>query len=193
MNGNEILGSLRQLARFYSDCALLLKTAEACLADAGWQNVTGNRGIADLSKSIEYPEFWPPYYAFRFFGSDRHKSLMAFVSVIFDLPEEPRLITEPLVSAGWFEFGEGVIPDDKEYYFATLHLWMPNRKDDGTFFQLDPRKEWPDEGYKISQLTTLAVPLVSVTNSQCLRDRVIEPLLRRIADSDPDSLMVIEK
>lgn len=175
-NGNEILASLRQLQHFYRDCALLLKTGEASLMEAGWVNSSGNRVIADLSKSIEYPDYWPPYYAFRFFESDRHKSLLAFLSVIFDLPEEPKLITEPLVSAGLFGFEEEKV-GAWEYHYATLHLWMPKRRDDGSFLTVDPRKEWPDDGYKMSQLRTLALPLTSISSAQCLKDKIIRPLL----------------
>jgi len=160
MNGNEILTSLRQSTRFYGDSSLLLRTGEACLAKEGWTSVTGNLAIANLSKSIQYPECWPPYYAFRFFQNDRYKSLLAFLSVVFDLPEDPKLIREPLVIAGWCDFGKGHTPGDKwEYHYATLHLWMPNRRDDGQLSRLDPRKEWPEDGYKMSQLATLAIPL----------------------------------
>ena len=182
MKGNEILISLRQLARFYGDSALLLRTGEACIAHKGWQSITGSRAIADLSKSIQYTEWWPPYYAFRFFEHDHYKSLLAFLSVVFDLPEDPKLITEPLVIAGWCDFGKGNTPGDNwEYHYATLHLWMPSRQDDGRLFRLDPREQWPKKGYKMAQLSTLAVPLVAVTSTQCLRDRVIEPLLTGVA------------
>jgi hypothetical protein len=156
------------------------------MVEAGWKNARGNRGIADRSNSIEFPDWWAPAYAFRYFESDRRRSLLAFLSVIFDYPEEPGLMTEPLVVAGWLEFGKGLTPgDDWEYNDATLHLRVPNRQDDGTLLHLNAREIWPDKRHKTTRLTTLAVPLASVTNSEHLRNRVVEPLLRGIAESGP--------
>ena len=104
--GSEILESLRQLQHFHSDCALLLKTGESAMIEAGWKSCFRNTAIADLSKSIEFPDYWSPYFAFRFFQNDRYKPLAAFLSIIFDLPDDPKLIEEPLVSAGLLDYGK---------------------------------------------------------------------------------------
>jgi hypothetical protein len=180
MNGNELLLSMRQLACFYRDISVLLKTGEAALEKAGWQSM-GNTAIANRSSSIGSPDYWAPYYLFRFFSSNRYKTLLAFVSVILDLPEEPRRITEPLVSAGWMDLGKEKMDSDAwEYSHATLHCWMPDRRDDGTFISVNPQKDWPDDGYDISFLSTLAQPLVAVSNSQSLEEKIIKPLLDEI-------------
>ncbi len=182
-NGKEILESLRQFKRFYGDCALLLKTGEAAFIEAGWQNATGNTAIADLSKSIEWPDWWPPYYAFRYFKNDHCKSLIAFLSIIFDLPEEPARIIEPLISAGLLDYEEKAV-GAWEYWYATLHAWMPERQDDGTLNTMDPKREL-DGSYELSHLKTLAVPLVSISNTQGLKDKVIQPIFNELAKYQP--------
>lgn len=178
--GNEILESIRQLQRFYRNCALLLKTGEATLIKSGWINVHGSIAIANLSKSIDNSDYWAPYYMFRFFDNEKCKNLRVFLSVIIDLPEEPELISEPLLSTGFLNLGEDTTKK-WNYYDSTLHLWIPQRKDDGSYFTVDPMRQWPEEGYQYHEFKSMALPLTSITDAKTLEVRIINPLLNELA------------
>jgi hypothetical protein len=50
---------------------------------------------------------------------------------------------------------------------------------------MDPHTE-PDNSYKFSSMKTLAVPLISISGAQDLKDKVIQPIFNEISKSMPE-------
>jgi hypothetical protein len=57
---------------------------------------------------------------------------------------------------------------------------MPDRRDDGQWVSVDPRKVWPQREQILQKTTTLAIPLVEVTGGEQLKARIIDPLVKAI-------------
>lgn len=119
----------------------------------------------------------------RLYDHDQRKNLLGFVSVLIDDEAGKGRITEPLVSAGWCDYGAG--KRAKEGFlagWADCHVEHKptHRADDGTVI-IREDKEWLEpERYGVVRYGSLALPLTSITNAEALRDRIIKPLLAGI-------------
>ena len=160
--------------------AALLKTAEGWLTDEerGFEPLCGSVALSYGTASIHHPGRWLPHMAFRFFRpepNDQHR--VAFVSVIL-CPRTPdkheRDFEEPIVTAGWFRFAE---PCEKftAYWWSGMATWFDIDRD-GTLgsWRADPG-DTCESG--TTEQHVLAVPLVEVTSSDVLVERVLKPLV----------------
>jgi hypothetical protein len=97
-----------------------------------------------------------------------------------DRPDED-VVTEPLISAGLLQFaGQEVKSEEVNYWYAEMHLWMPGRRDDGTFVYAQGKKLPEDCGAGLLKVASMARPLVQITDSRKLAESVVEPLLSEV-------------
>jgi len=175
--GAAVITLMGQMRGLFRETALLLKTADDYMKSARWK-LRSNQCVT-LRTVPEDPAYWFPEYAFRFYVSEHHRSILAFLSAIFDDRSDNGRIVEPLLTGGWHDFGAGSDAAVEQYNanYASWHPHMPDRRDDGTLISVDPRQKWPEDKYKIIRTTTMAVPLVEITKPDDLKTRVIDPLL----------------
>ena len=90
-----------------------------------------------------------------------HASKLAYVSVILDDRDEnvSFKIDEPLLTAGWFDYGKGKKASSNwNWWYALYYIWVPGREqaverpDDGSIYRksYDP----DDEESKFRQVST---------------------------------------
>jgi hypothetical protein len=184
--GKNIASGFRELRKFYRETSLLLGTAAGRMKNAGWDTAKPVRVFRPVAR-ITASSSWLPYEFCRFFQKSEHPSLLPFVVVIVDCAEENLLGDCALVSAGCLAFQAGKKPDIAKYRWARWHLHMgKQRKDDGKVC-IDDRQEMggreegdhnPTPG--LLSVRTFAYPLGEITDSDTLRDKIVEPLLRVI-------------
>lgn len=191
MNGRDIYQAMRSLRTFHEQVALLLQTADAMMAEAGHDvhRSCQSTAVAYYSYVVDKAPQWTPEFAFRWYAVPADEHVAAFISVIL-CPRDPvpgvPPFEEPLVSCGVGRFDLGVPYGNKLYHRARAILWT-NVDRDGTWGLHQPAlgKEGP------MRIDLMAVPLVQVTSTQDLRERVISPLLARVQtatnQADPTS------
>jgi len=178
-DGNNMVAAVRAIRTLFEDISKLLLTADALMRERGWESRASNTCMADLSKSIQSPQNWMPNVIFRYFRNKDAPEMLVAISVILDSHEQQARITEPLISGVVYEYTRGTEPaNDWRYEYAGWHTWIQGAKDDGTPISVDPRATWPTDKVTAIRLTSFALALVEIIDSEKLRDAVIVPLDR---------------
>jgi hypothetical protein len=191
-SGKELLGFVREIQRFAAQVADLLGHVDKLMDGDGWELATSqNIAYASPSQSLDKPRQWFPNEVFRFYRADERPHVMPFVSVLLDDDRRGDYkLEEPLLTAGWFEF-EGAAPPTVGsdcWWWSRFHGYMPDpRRDDGGMNVVIPKQAWPDEyrpaWYPFDRAVTLAVPLVQVTDTRALEQKIITPLLNAVREA----------
>jgi hypothetical protein len=159
----------------------LLLEADAIMGAAGWAPRVGATALAGGAISINSPKNWIPHRVFRFYKHDEHPKVVLTLTVILDEQGTDQKVVEPLVSGLLMEY-ETVdeIPEGNSLYnIATWHLYVPERKDDGTIVAIVPRELWEAES-TAKAMRSFAIPLVSVTSRERLEQTIVSKLLRMV-------------
>ena len=189
-SGTDLIKVLNQVQDFFGEVAALLLTADSLMAKADWISRTGNTAISGMSYSLYYPRQWLPNFPYRFYENKNTPHLLPLISTIISVgnKKDQELLPQPLISAALYEYqGNGeAINTEKYYEFASWHLWMPNRRNDGTICELDPRidPDWANE-CSARNIKSFALPLFDISDANTLQKRIIEPLLTLVAKSGP--------
>jgi hypothetical protein len=182
-NGANFLGAIRQVRRLMTDVSKLLLEVDSLMGQEGWEPRAGSTATAGASYSLSWPRNWIPFHVFRFYrNADMHSSI-ACISVLLEADDRKIPLNEPHVSALIIEYEAGTaLPEGVQLYAcANWHLYVPNRRDDGTLNFIEPRKLWPSES-TAKKMTSFAVPLVKIRDQITLNETVVMPLLRALKD-----------
>ncbi len=181
----NIVDGFGELRKFCKQVALLLKEAREMMKDKDWKRANPAE-VFDTSRSIDDPKRWLPYEFCRFFKNAKYPSLLSYVAVNVGDPEGCP-IDCALCSAGVLDFQDTMNPNKGEHWWSRWHLYiLRRRKDDGTpCVDEPPGNEWPKEQLDqipagLSKVTTLAYPLVKITDPEALREKIVKPLLKII-------------
>lgn len=178
-DGKNLMAVLQSLRRFCEQVSLLLGTADGLIGEEGWKSETSTL-FAGTSYILSWPRFWIPQYFVRFYKRDDLRHIMAFVAVLLDDAENKTNLEEPLLTAGWFDYGHGKeVKKQWDYHYARWHLKMPGRRDDGEL-QSEDSTTWPNESLPFVRVATLGLPLTSVVDTESLKNKVINPLIREM-------------
>lgn len=189
--GPNLLALFLDVRKVHVEVARLLGTVEERLRDRGWKSAaTDSLAIGYLAFGLDYPRWWMPAEAFRFFRApDPTHRVLAFVSVIFMPHDDERgdfELTEPLVTAGWFDY-EMDLPaiNAAMQWHARFHCYSSKRPtSDG---RIEERRtaeytqaERDKYKYGFRRVRTFGRPLVEMTAPEALETLVITPLLEDI-------------
>jgi len=149
-DGKNILKMVEQIRKLCEQISLLLRTADEQMGKEGWE-AYNNVVLSESSASLLAPEKWFPHELFRFYKNGDYPHLLAYVSVLLDsysysgLDKYEEELTEPLVTAGFFDYGQGKqVGDNWEYWYSRWYGYMEKRKDDGTIHASE--KNWHEDG-----------------------------------------------
>lgn len=178
-DGTNILKAVKQLRAILVDTGLLLKTIDGKMEKAGWPLLTPY--VTEFSYSVNNPEKWFPSELFRFYKSEKSKSILPFVSVILDDDREGEYtISEPLVTAGYFDYGKNEVGNNWHYWYAKWHRYQENPQNDGQIIRLEPSMRWKEdweENYPFEASACFGWPLTSITNEKDVETKIVFPLL----------------
>jgi hypothetical protein len=181
--GGNVLLAVRQIRDLFEEISRLISTANSLMEEQGWNSAIDYSKAISVSNALAQPRSWLPYEIFGLYRSPDLPHIFAFITVILDHRREQERLAEPLLSAGWFDYGEGnKARTNPPYSFAGWHLEVPDRKNDGTKvatnLQTAPRRiRGQMEKHRIDTVTTFALPLVAIGDSNALKEKVIGPLL----------------
>jgi hypothetical protein len=182
-DGKNVITTLQQTRRFLGEVAKLLQTADAAMEDRSW-GTDGSQAVT-VSSTVNKAEDWLPEFAFRYYLNEEQEHLLPYIAVLFDYEDEEiklKSLQEPLLTAGWYDYGTGGTFDDYSFYYAVIHVYIREWEADGKWHQSDPRtifpKSWP-RGTAV-RCRSLALPLMSFASAEDLTRRVVEPLLEDI-------------
>ena len=176
---NELMA---QVLRLYRETQALLVSADDLMTDKSWASV--NNTCITGSNSLDQPEQWFAQTAHRFYrhsGPER-SGILSYVSVLLFDSDKPDLLAEPLLTAGWMDYGSDGDLDNYDYWYSRFHIWMPDPSDDGVARSVGSNN-WPKWKLPFEKISTLAVPLVEVTTTDTLNERIVTPLLADIGSS----------
>ena len=78
-----------------------------------------------------------------------------------------------MVSGLIFDYGVGtIVGNDWKYDFASFHLLNPEARFDGTAQEIDPRELPIEIECGAQRMSSLAVPLIEIANSEDLMSRI---------------------
>ena len=179
-DGKNIIAMIQQLRTFFEQVSLLLATADTLMAKDSWKPAAGSACCAGISYALHLPRYWLPQDLFRFYKRDDRKHILTFVSVLLPGVDDATNVEEPLLTAGWFDYGAGQeVGDNWEYSYARWHLRMPEGTADGKLRSAGSEM-WQKENPIFRRVSTLGRPLTDITNAGELGNAIIDPLLQGI-------------
>ena len=183
-DGENVLKLVRQMRRLCEQVAMLLRTADEQMAKADW-STESNYALSELSYSILNPTQWIPINAFRFYRHKDYPNRLAYVSALLDDHwDRGYTIKEPLMTAGFLDYGQAKISDDENWY-ARYYGHLSKDHDlraDGQPFSFDKTMLPPDLQGKYESGKVFAVPLVSITNSDDVKSQITSKLLNLLKE-----------
>ena len=182
-DGENVITTLQQTRRFLGEVAKLLQTADAAMEDRSWSTLA-NQAVT-TSSTVNNADEWLPQFAFRFYENEEQKHLLPFIAVLFDYEDEEiklKRLREPLLTAGWYDYGTGGTFDDYPWHYAVVHVYNREWEADGKWRESDPRTIFPKSWTRpiAVRCRSLALPLMSFTTAEDLTQKVVEPLLEVI-------------
>ncbi len=181
--GEIIIATFQQARRFCEQVAILIQTTNSVMEEHGWVSCVGS--AVSHSSSTNSADEWLPYFAFCYFESKERPRFLPFLGVLFDYIDDDakvQPIQEPLVTAGWYDYGKD---GKRETYFlwhAVIHVYIPGWKADGSWAEAKPNEVFPKNFGKLSSLRcrSFALPVLSLQNTEDLTRLVIDPLIADI-------------
>jgi hypothetical protein len=180
--GEELLKAIKSMRDFLGDVSLLLRSADALMAEKSWETLGGSGCLSDMSYSVNAGHLWMPREASRSYrNSSEYPNIVAMVAVLLDDFQRDYRVTEPVVSASYFIF-----PVDTSEKITKLELWQSGwfgwleAQRNGAPVEMDDKcREWEEEN-RWKYMQVFGRPLVEVNNEALLKEMIIDPLLRLI-------------
>jgi hypothetical protein len=178
--GNEMLKAVRQVRNLFVEVSRLLSTADGLMQETGWVPAYGSYAISNFSYAISSPRAWMPYVAWRFYKDQSASHLLTSIGVVLEDENDNTSVTQPLLFALAQDYGQGVdVGPNWDSRYASLHCRRRDFRVDGTPSAVEDVENVPwKAGLKPKRAVSFGLPLVSITGSTDLRDRVVSPLVR---------------
>jgi hypothetical protein len=184
---NVVVG-FRELRTFCENVGELLTMTNELMTKGGWERISKWVAATEISTNLDSPEYWLPHAFFCFYSDPTSEHLLAFVAVHVDdlWNERPSVLEEPLICAGYCDYGVGQKAIDewkKDYAVCGSHLWITNRQDDGTVHVTDASEIWDETPKGSVRVSTFAYPIAVVTDGEALKQKIVQPLLSLLSQN----------
>ena len=178
--GKQILQSTQKFRDYLKDIGTLLTTAEGMLKKQGFETCSNKAVDKDSTASIESPEWWLLYDAFRFLKHRDNIRLLVVISVIIDFGGNEVSPEQPIVSAAWYKYKEESSEHNWNYSFSRNILKLGQFEPDGRMIPIPPDRITHIEEGAIASCEALAVPLVKIVSPKDIEEKIITPLLESL-------------
>ncbi len=186
-DGQNILECFQKTRKICREVGLLLQSQEAQMKEKEW-NARSNTSVAEGSNHINYPGYWIPIAVFRLYKNKQKPSKLVFSSVLFDNHwEKEYLIEEPLITAGFFDYGNKSVDEDFEYSFTRIYGCLHkkyNWKHNGETFSFDRTMLPSNHKGNFVSGKVFALPLVSIKNDNDVKDTITNKLLQLLENNE---------
>ena len=194
-DGEKMIAMMRRLRELSGQCSLLLKEVDKQMDahERGPKKKVPSEPW-EPTPTIAPPAKWFPETLARFYThgnpdgvQDRQGSVLAYVSILLNDERHGHYkLTEPLLTAGYFDYGPKEIDDEWEYNdYAEWYGHYHGRERDGSV--VESSEGWKAKGdreYTCESWKCLGLPLVTVTNSKDVEE-FVNRLVRMLTDRSP--------
>jgi len=185
--GKNILNLFKQVRAFCVQVSNLLLTVDEQMGAEGLESYN-NTAIAYSSASIMNPKQWVPDSFFRFYNLKEHKNVLVFVSILADddVSQQYKLkLNEPLITAGFFDYGKGKeVGDNFDYWYSSWLGYIANYIEDGKIYESKSSwKEDEKEDYPFESWKCFGLPLISINKAQDVSSKITKPLVNLLPSS----------
>jgi hypothetical protein len=187
-DGKNIFDMFKQIRNFCVQIANLLLTIDEQIGREGLESVN-NTAVAYSSSSLANPKQWIPASFFRYFINKEHKNLLIFVSILVDddIGHDYKL-SEPLITAGYFDYGKDKeVKDNWQYWYSNWLGYIGRNIKFGKTYESTPNwkeeKPWNEdkpEVYPFEAWKCFGLPLVSISNAQDVNSKIVTPLIEML-------------
>ena len=185
-DAQNILKNIRQTKEIFRAISRLIQDIDEKMCKKGWTAALKKRGktcISEVSKSIESPDNWLPTEIFRFYKNNSYKNLLVYVSVLIDNDKDGwYTIEQPLITAGFFDYGKNKrVNDNWYYYYACIYGYIMNEKTNDKPISMHEEIECEKDGklpYLFRSGKCFGLPLVSIKDESDIEKKIVKPLLQ---------------
>jgi hypothetical protein len=176
VDGGNVLALVKQMRKFCAEIHLLLRSIDDKMAESEWNSY--GPAVSDSSTSFASPERWIPICVFRFYAHKdypkKYPGRLAFVSVLIDDHWDRKYsIKEPLLTAGYYDFGNAEVGENYDYTYSRCFGYLSKNQvvsTNGAVFDFNPKMlpsevvGKPDTLFEKGQI--FGVSLVSIKTSE---------------------------
>ena len=176
-NKTGISAAMVVIQKLHREIALCLKTVDAYLFDH-WKILGDNNAYGDTSKNIDNADKWAPTLFYRVYIHKKSiPNIMAFVSIVVDDQNELLEVDNPLVTAGFIDYGKGNKPSSA-WQWSDMKVARWHKEGQNKFgIELEvPESKIPNNKANAQRIRYLHHPLTSVTDKDSLNSLILEPL-----------------
>lgn len=186
----SVVACFRVLRTFCGNVGTLLTKANELMKEGGWDHIWRRTPVLEICDDLDDPNCWLPDTFFCYYEQTDSHILPFIVVLVDDLCSddyEPDRVKEALISAGWLEYAAGTNARDewdKDLAVHYSHLWMKDRRDDGTSCSGDARDVWENDEIEAGtvKVTTFALPLGEISTTDELDEKIVQPLLTALEE-----------
>ena len=154
---------------FYREVAQMLEDIQELMDKEGWSSLGDSTVTADLSKSLDNPDYWLSYYLYRNFSSEEESNYKKGILIFFDVENNEFPIS--------IVFGNVSVSDQKYEKWDLWRLWDNNK---------DKLKSLTGEiisvsaEYKNKKIDgkLIAIPLTMISTKVDLKEKIVDKLLK---------------
>ena len=164
---NNLVNAFQYIKTFYREVAQMLEDIQELMDKKGW--TSGDSTVtADLSKSLDNPDRWLPYYLYKNFTNEDVGNYKKGILVFFDIENNEFPIS--------IVYGNVNISNQKHERWDIWRLWYNNKdKLKSLTGEIIPVKT-EYKGKKIDG-KLIAIPLTMISTKECLKEKVVDKLL----------------
>ncbi len=184
-DGHGIYEALVGVRELHRQVSRLLGSADAYLTEEprSLHKYVGSTALAYGTASLKQPHKWMPDIAFRYYTTPKADDIVIFVAVLMcprSANNAPWKFTEPLVTSGWVRLNSPAPRKFSSYGWCKMITWTDWPRTGA------PLSHWvlpPGEESTSKEQRCLAVPLIEVTDTDVLVERVLDPLIEAVVES----------
>jgi len=180
--GENIKNMMSETKRFFKQISLLLTTVDSQIKKEKWIAIS-NTSIGEQSKHIDYPYWWLPTEAFRFYTNNAYPKTLGFVSILLDDDRRGYYeIKEPLVTGGYFDYATlEKLKDDNDYLWYARYfgyLFKDNSLTaNGDFFTFFTKDIAVDLQGDFESGKVFAIPLTTISDEKTVKREITDRLV----------------
>lgn len=178
----NIINLMSEVRSLFEQIAMLLGTGDQIFGEQGWSSANSSTVTGGNSASINHPRDWAPELFCRFYKNEKYPNILFYLGVIIDnrdnYQDYPKDF-EPIITAGYYDYGDGETIGNWNIWRSRWHIYSDEQNYGGAICTLKPknRDDFEEKDNNFNKLRSLALPLVSIKNTNDLKEKAIEPLL----------------
>lgn len=166
---SNLRNAFQYIKTFYRELAQMLEDIDELMDKESWSSMGGSGVTSDMSKSLDNPNIWSPYYLYRNYSNEEEANYKKGILIFFDteLNDFPISVV----------YGNINITNQEFNKWDMWNLWNDNmdklKSLTGEVIQV---KATSQDGKNIDG-KLIAIPLTMISTKEDLKEKVVDKLL----------------